>query len=79
MSAEGLAERQETAPQGVDIWLNGQPRRVPEGTTLRDLLGEPAPGVAAAVNGQVVPARQWHHHRLQPGDRVEFVRAVQGG
>ncbi len=66
-------------PHGVEVWLNGEPCRVAEGATLRDLLGEPVPGVAAAVNGQVVPAGQWGSYRLRAGDRVEFGRAVQGG
>jgi sulfur carrier protein len=61
------------------VRLNGQPREVPEGATLADLVGDPAPGLAAAVNGQVVPKQQWAHFRLQDGDQVEFVRAVQGG
>ncbi|MDQ7799893.1 MAG: sulfur carrier protein ThiS [Armatimonadota bacterium] len=67
------------SPRGVQVWLNGQPRQVPEGSTLADLLGEPVPGVAAAVNGEVVPRQRWRVHRLQEGDRVEFVQAVQGG
>ncbi|MDR5675501.1 MAG: sulfur carrier protein ThiS [Armatimonadota bacterium] len=67
------------SPRGVQVWLNGQPRHVPEGSTLADLLGEPVPGVAAAVNGEVVPRQRWRVHRLQEGDRVEFVQAVQGG
>lgn len=63
----------------VEVWVNGEPRQVEEGTTLVELLGEPVPGSAAAVNGQVVPKAQWDQYRLQEGDRVEFVRAVQGG
>jgi sulfur carrier protein len=61
------------------VRLNGEPRQVPEGTTLLDLLGEPTPGVAAAVNGEVVPKERWQSYALRDGDRVEFVRAVQGG
>ncbi len=63
----------------VRIQLNGEPREVAAGTTLVGLVGEPQPGVAAAVNGQVVPAHQWARYQLQDGDRVEFVRAVGGG
>ncbi len=63
----------------MEVRLNGEPRQLPEGATLVDLLGEPAPGVACAVNGEVVPRDQWRHYRLREGDRVEFVRAVQGG
>ncbi len=66
-------------PRTVQVWLNGQPRQVPEESTLADLLGEPVPGVAAAVNGEVMPRQKWRVYRLRDGDRVEFVQAVQGG
>ncbi len=65
--------------QTVHIRLNGEPRELPAGTTLAELLGEPQAGLAAAVNGRVVPAREWATYRLQDGDRVECVRAVGGG
>ena len=38
-----------------------------------------ASGVAAAVNGEVVPRRSWAGAALRDGDRVEVVTAVQGG
>jgi sulfur carrier protein len=63
----------------VRIQVNGEPREVPAGTTLAGLVGEPQAGLAAAVNGQVVPGAEWARYRLQDGDRVEFVRAVGGG
>lgn len=63
----------------VRIHVNGEPRDVPAGTTLAGLLGEPQPGLAAAVNGHVVPGAEWARTRLEDGDRVEFVRAVGGG
>ncbi|MER3455461.1 MAG: thiamine biosynthesis protein ThiS [candidate division GAL15 bacterium] len=63
----------------VSIRLNGRLQEVPEGTTLQDLLGSPRPGVAAAVNGQVVPRERWQQYVLREDDRVEFVQAVQGG
>jgi sulfur carrier protein len=56
-------------------------------TTARSLadllaarLGEEAPpGVAVAVNGEVVPRSGWATPRLAEGDVVEIVTAVQGG
>jgi sulfur carrier protein len=36
-------------------------------------------GVAAAVNGEVVPRSSWAGTVLRDGDRVEVVTAVQGG
>jgi sulfur carrier protein len=36
-------------------------------------------GVAAAVNGEVVPRRAWPDTSLADGSVVEVVTAVQGG
>ncbi|MDN5755399.1 MAG: sulfur carrier protein ThiS [Arthrobacter sp.] len=38
-----------------------------------------SPGLAAAVNDEVVPRSAWARTRLQPGDRIELLSAVQGG
>jgi sulfur carrier protein len=38
-----------------------------------------ARGVAAAVNGAVVPRGRWPSLLLGDGDRVEVLTAVQGG
>lgn len=67
----------------TSITCNGTPREVPDGATVADLVadlidGDPA-GIAVAVAGEVVPRGQWEAIRLRAGDRVEIVRAVQGG
>ena len=36
-------------------------------------------GIAVALNGRVVPRADWPATKLNPGDRVEIVRARQGG
>ncbi len=36
-------------------------------------------GVAAAVNGKVIPAGHWNATPLHDGDRIEIVTAFQGG
>jgi sulfur carrier protein len=36
-------------------------------------------GIAVALNGAVVPRAAWLQTPLMPGDRVEIVRARQGG
>lgn len=36
-------------------------------------------GIAVAVNGEVVPKGAWSGRTLQADDRVEIIRAVQGG
>jgi sulfur carrier protein len=66
----------------VQVSVNGQPREVPPGTTLGELVAmvtELASGVAAAVNGEVVPRGSWAARPLGDGDQVEVVTAVQGG
>jgi sulfur carrier protein len=66
----------------VTLTVNGDPRELPPGTTLDDLVTQLAAsprGVAAAVNGEVVPRRAWPQTRLDDGCVVEIVTAVQGG
>ncbi len=66
------------------LTVNGEPREVPDGTTVADLIkrqdGDPQrPGVAVAVNGTVVRRLEWPDTELSAGDKVEIVGAVQGG
>ncbi|HTP15746.1 MAG TPA: sulfur carrier protein ThiS [Streptosporangiaceae bacterium] len=66
----------------VQVTVNGEPLEVPAGMTLGQVVAtvtELATGVAAAVNGEVVPRRSWAGMLLGDGDRVEVVTAVQGG
>jgi len=66
----------------VPVTLNGEPRDLPDGSTVAQAVAEltAAPsGVAAAVNGEVVPRGSWAVTALRDGDRVEVVTAVQGG
>lgn len=65
------------------IVVNGEARPLGPGglvDLLRALGHDPArPGVAIAVNDEVVPRTRWEQCRLADGDRVEIVGAVQGG
>jgi sulfur carrier protein len=66
----------------VRVKLNGEPRELPDGTTMEQAVAELTPlgtGVAAAVNGDVVPRGSWVATLLRDGDQVEVVTAVQGG
>ena len=66
----------------VQVKLNGEPHELPDGATLADAVAEVtklASGVAAAVNGDVVPRGSWAAAPLRDGDQVEVVTAVQGG
>lgn len=66
----------------VQVKLNGDPRELPGEATLAEAVAEVtnlATGVAAAVNGGVVPRGSWAATPLRDGDQVEVVTAVQGG
>jgi sulfur carrier protein len=68
----------------VRIVVNGEERDVVDGLTVTELVCElgrdpDRPGVAVAIGGQVVRRADWSSRRLEPGDVVEIVDAVQGG
>ena len=68
----------------MNAYLNGQPCELAEGATLATALvqldvNQSTLGVAAAVNGEVVPAARWGSYLLSEGARIEVVRAIQGG
>ena len=66
----------------VQVTVNGEPREVQAGATVGRVVTtvtQLATGVAAAVNGEVLPRRSWAGTLLRDGDRVEVVTAVQGG
>ena len=66
------------------IMLNGQRSELCAGETIyAALLGvglaRDAPGIAVAVNGEVVPRSTWGTFKLPEGARVEILTAMQGG
>ncbi len=66
----------------MQIVVNGQPRDLPDGATLAQLLSElglEPRHVAVEVNLEVVPRREHAEHRLADGDRLEVVTLVGGG
>jgi sulfur carrier protein len=67
----------------VTIWLNGAEAELPAGSTLAEAVAATGAGdnrgIAAAVDGEVVPRDQWQGVALADGQRVEVVQAVQGG
>jgi sulfur carrier protein len=68
----------------VKIFVNGETRALPDGTTIESLLEQLdlAPGrrgVAVAVDAEVVPRSGWPDRALHEGDRVEVLTAIQGG
>lgn len=66
----------------MKVMVNGEARLVPDGALVQvvlDSLGAPSVGTAVAVNGEVVPRRDWPRRRLTENDQVEVLTAVQGG
>jgi sulfur carrier protein len=65
------------------IRLNGSKRPLRERSLvglLREFGCDPElPGIAVAINGEVVPRREWSDRAVEPGDSIEIVTAVQGG
>jgi sulfur carrier protein len=66
----------------VTVLVNGEPRELVDGTNVADVvrtLTEAERGVAVAIDGEVVPRSVWSATALADGQRVEVLRAVQGG
>jgi thiazole synthase len=66
------------------IELNGEPRELPDAATLADAVresgaGREGRGVAAALDGEVVPRAEWDSTPLTEGGSVEVLAAIQGG
>jgi len=68
----------------VNVLLNGEECQLRDDARLADAIAasgapEDRRGVAAAIDGEVVPRGQWDLIRLSDGVRVEVLQAVQGG
>lgn len=69
-------------PEEVVISVNGQPRTMAAGATLRDVvvaLGWEGRPLAVEVNEQVVPRAELGGRPVRHGDRLEVVTLVGGG
>lgn len=66
----------------MKIEVNGEPREIAEGSSVRKLLDElgvTQPHVAVELNLEVVPRAQHAATKLREGDRLEVVTLVGGG
>ena len=66
----------------MEITINGAPCQVCDGMSLERavaLMTAAATGIAAALNGELVPRASWASTKLAPGDEIEVLTAVQGG
>ncbi len=73
-------ERSET--KTIEVVVNGQPRRIPEGLSLNGLLAflEIDPSrVAVERNRSIVRKADWPATRVEAGDQLEIVWFVGGG
>ncbi|MCX7808692.1 MAG: sulfur carrier protein ThiS [Deltaproteobacteria bacterium] len=67
---------------GLRIWVNGQMKEVPQGTTAKGLLamlGLENALVAVERNEKVLPRSLHAETMLEEGDRIEIVHFVGGG
>ncbi len=71
------------APDILHVYVNDADRAVRSGTGILSLLEEMAlggrPGLAVAVNAEVVPRGRWADQPLHEGDRILIIQASQGG
>ncbi|MCJ2107959.1 sulfur carrier protein ThiS [Methylobacterium sp. E-041] len=70
----------------MKLTVNGQAREI-EAADVAALFAQAAEetgstdpqGVAIALNGRVVRRRDWDTTPISEGDRIEIIRAMQGG
>jgi len=70
------------APGHIRVRVNGEERRVPAGTRIRELLlelGVSTPRVAVERNREILPKAEYESTALAEGDELEVVEFVGGG
>ena len=68
----------------MNITVNGEVKVVQPGLNLYQLLFDlqidpSRPGIAIALNREVVPRQRWKEAEIPSESDVEIIRAVQGG
>lgn len=66
----------------MQILLNDEPMPCPAGATIASLLEHLnllTPGVALALNQQILPRERWELHRVQDGDSILLFQVIAGG
>lgn len=75
----------DTPAGAASVTVNGEERALPGASAtlaafLRHMDFEPEqPGIAVAVEGEVVRREEWAERTLQGGEAVEIITAQQGG
>ena len=68
----------------MNIKVNGEAKEVSPGLTLHQLLldleiNPSRPGIAVAIDQEVVLRTQWEATEIRPESEIEIIRAAQGG
>lgn len=66
----------------MEIYVNGERRQVPEGTTVAQLLERlqlTSRRIAVEINHEIISRDRHAAHGLGQGDRIEIVHAIGGG
>jgi thiamine biosynthesis protein ThiS len=66
----------------LTIQVNGEPREVPQGMNVTQLVGHlglTANRLAIERNLEIVPRGQWESTQVSAGDKFEIVHLVGGG
>ena len=68
----------------MNIKVNGETTEISPGLTLHQLLLDldidPArPGIAVAIDQEVIPRTQWDATEIRQESEIEIIRAAQGG
>ncbi len=67
----------------MKVLVNGSALEIKDGSTVREAIEaigvSDSRGVAVAVDEEIVQSRRWDDVILSEGQRLEVLRAVQGG
>jgi sulfur carrier protein len=73
----------DVSPLTINVTVNDAAHSVAHGTGLLAMVEGMAmanrPGLAIAINTEVVPRARWAERKLRDGDRVLIIQASQGG
>lgn len=64
------------------ILFNDEPMQCGEGLTITALLNQLRqlkPGVALALNQQILPREQWDRQQVREGDQILLFQVIAGG
>jgi len=64
------------------IQFNDEPMQCVEGITVATLLSQLRqlkPGVALALNQQILPREQWDQQQVREGDQILLFQVIAGG